>query len=294
MKKILFTLLLAVLFVSCSEKQHKKRTDDGFVVKELNTASPDCDQYVLMSTSYGNIKIKLYRETPLHRKNFINLVMNGYYNGQIFYRVDRGSLIQAGDYTSIKDPDRPDIGIHDVDYKIQSEIDPTKRIHKRGVIAAASSTKGGIESSGSHFYIVAQKNVSEKKLAAAERNFTEKVMADARYIELYKQNSKKLNELNKLGKKNSEKATEYKQMLRSMKQQAIKETKGKKFKYSNAQRKTYLEKGGLPHLDHLMTVFGEVVEGMHVVDAIASVSVSDGRPNENVFIKKITVINGNK
>lgn len=292
MKKILFPLLLAVLFVSCGDKQQKKRTDDGFVVKELNTNSPDCDQYVLMSTSYGDIKIKLYRETPLHRKNFINLVMNGYYNGQIFYRVDRGSLIQAGDYTSIKDPDRYDIGINDVDYKILSEIDPTKRIHKRGVIAAASSTKGGIESSGSHFYIVSQKNVSEKKLDAAEKNFTEKVLADARYIELYKQNSKKLNELSELGKKNSAKATEYKQLLKSLKQQAIKETKGKKFKYTSEQRRTYLEKGGLPHLDHQMTVFGEVVKGMDVVDAISNVRVSDGRPCENVFIKKVTVVNG--
>ena len=71
----------------------EKKSTNGLEIKDLNTAPPDCDQYVLMSTSRGDVKIKLYRETPLHRKNFINLVMNGYYDGQIFYRVVPGSMI---------------------------------------------------------------------------------------------------------------------------------------------------------------------------------------------------------
>ena len=56
MKKVLFTLLLAVLFVSCDDKLDKKKTDTGYVVKELNTKSPDSDQYVLIKTSKGDIK----------------------------------------------------------------------------------------------------------------------------------------------------------------------------------------------------------------------------------------------
>jgi hypothetical protein len=75
MKKILFALSLVALLVSCGETATKqpKVKSKGFEVKELNVDSPDCDQYVLMSTSHGDIKIKLYRDAPMHRKNFINL-----------------------------------------------------------------------------------------------------------------------------------------------------------------------------------------------------------------------------
>ena len=67
---------------------------------------------------------------------------------------------------------------------------------------------------------------------------------------------------------------------------------GKEFRYTKAQRNAYLKEGGMPALDPYYTVFGEVVEGMEVVDAISWVSVYEGRPRENVFIKKITIIDG--
>ena len=143
---------MAVMLMACDNEATKqqKSTTTGFEVKDLNTASPDCDQYVLLSTSFGDIKIRLYREAPQHRKNFINLVMNNYYDGQIFYRVDPGSLIQAGDYTSVKNRKfRKDMGASDVDYTVPHEIDATKRIHKRGALAAPSHSKG-IRSSGGH------------------------------------------------------------------------------------------------------------------------------------------------
>ena len=115
MKRIFFAFSILALLLSCTGETatQEKKSTTGFEIKDLNTASPDCDQYVLMSTSHGDVKIKLYRETPLHRKNFINLVMNGYYDGQIFYRVVLGSMIQAGDYTSIKNPTKRDIGVND-------------------------------------------------------------------------------------------------------------------------------------------------------------------------------------
>ena len=144
MKRIFFAFSVIALLLSCAGETAapEKKSTTGFEIKELNTECPDCDQYVLMSTSHGDVKIKLYRETPLHRKNFINLVMNGYYNGQIFYRVVPGSMIQAGDYTSIKNPNKRDIGVNDVEHTIPSEIDPAKRTHNRGALAAASYNRG--------------------------------------------------------------------------------------------------------------------------------------------------------
>ena len=73
--------------------------------------------------------------------------------------------------------------------------------------------------------------------------------------------------------------------------EARKAARDKEFHYSKAQRAAYVENGGMPALDPYYTVFGEVVEGMDVVDAISWVSVYEGRPREDVVINKITVMN---
>lgn len=285
---------MAALLFSCgggtATQAEKPKT--GFEVKELNTDVPDCDQYVLMSTSRGDIKIKLYRETPLHRKNFINLVMNGYYNGQIFYRVVPGAMIQAGDYTSIKNPDKRDVGVNDVNYTIPSEIDPSKRTHKRGALAAASYNRGEY-SSGSHFYIVCNKKVKENEIKAAENAYT-KELVNIRFREIQKPYSEELTRLRALGETDNGKKREFNDLVNKLLGEARKQMKGKEFHYTKAQRNAFLNDGGMPALDPHYTVFGEVVEGMDIVDAISWVSVYEGRPRENVFIKKVTVIDDTK
>ena len=53
--------------------------------------------YVLIETELGDIKVKLYNETPLHRDNFVKLVKEGYYDGLLFHRVIKDFMIQGGD-----------------------------------------------------------------------------------------------------------------------------------------------------------------------------------------------------
>ncbi len=292
MKKIFYLFSIMLFLFSCSGEDSKQEDKPAMGEKSWRPDSvdcPDCDQYVLMSTSLGDIKIKLYRETPLHRRNFISLVTSGYYNGQIFYRVVPGAMIQAGDYTSIKNPKSRDIGVNDVDYTIPSEIDPAKRTHKRGALAAASYNKGEY-SSGSHFYIVSNKKVKENEVDAAEKSYT-KELVNMKFRELQKPHSKELNKLRALGENDNRKKEEFNALVNELLAQARKEMKGKDFHYTKAQRNAFLKEGGMPALDPHYTVFGEVVEGMDVVDAISWVSVYEGRPRENVFIKKITVIN---
>ena len=94
--RISLLLLFIASFASCGgSKEETPKTEFG--IRQLNNDSPDCDQYVLMETSMGNIKLKLYKETPLHRSNFVNLVKNGFYDGQLFFRVSQDFMIQAGD-----------------------------------------------------------------------------------------------------------------------------------------------------------------------------------------------------
>lgn len=292
MKRIIFALSMAVMLMACDNEAAKqqKSTTTGFEVKDLNTASPDCDQYVLLSTSLGDIKIKLYREAPQHRKNFINLVMNGYYDGQIFYRVDPGSLIQAGDYTSAKNRKfRKDMGVSDVDYTVPHEIDAAKRIHKRGALAAPSHSKG-IRSSGGHFFIVSNKKVKEADLDAAEKVYN-KELVNKMFLEVQKPHAQELKKLGAMAEVDREKEREYKKKITELMNEARKAVSGKEFRYTKTQRNTYLKEGGMPALDPYYTVFGEVVEGMDVVDAISWVSVYEGRPREDIVIKKITVVN---
>lgn len=294
MKKIFLFLLpvLATLFFSCGgEVQQSEPKEDASMIKDLNVSSPDSDQYVLMATNMGDIVIKLYRETPGHRKNFINLVMNGFYDGQLFYRVKKDMLIQSGDYTSKTNPNGADLGVTDVDFTVRSEIDPVKRYHKRGAVAAASFNKGDF-SSGAHFYIVTGKPALENDLKLSERKINEELV-NKKFFEVQTPYRQQIHRLNNAAEHDVKKKEELNKLVSKLMAEARAAMKGKEFSYSKEQRRMYTKTGGLPHLDAHYTVFGEVVEGMDIVDNISKVdATSKGRPRNHVVIKKITVLDG--
>ncbi|MBO4557840.1 MAG: peptidylprolyl isomerase [Bacteroidales bacterium] len=109
-----------------------------------------------MVTSMGSMKIKLYKETPQHRDNFVKLARKGYYNGLLFHRVIRRFMIQAGDPLT-RDTTKVDLyGSGGPNYTIPAEIVPGLT-HKKGALAAArkgDSVNPERASSGSQFYIV--------------------------------------------------------------------------------------------------------------------------------------------
>lgn len=284
----LFAIVSLFLAVACGggSQAPKIVTADStaLVIKDLNVNSPDCDQYVLISTTMGDITIKLYREAHLHRKNFINLVMNGFYNGQSFYRVKPGQLIQTGDYTSVENPAKPKIGSTDVEFTVPSEIDPAQRWHKRGSVAAASVNQGEY-SSGAHFYIIAGGRVNDDALQQAE-NFVNKAMVEHRYIQLQLENNDEIRRLRDAGE-----TAELGRLAGRLKNEARAAFRGKEFKYTQEQRRAYRRDGGAPHLDPHYTVFGEVLSGMEVVDSISKVETNPvGRPNNHVIINSITIL----
>ena len=108
-------------------------------------------------TSMGTIRVKLYKNTPKHRDNFVRLALTRYYDGLLFHRVIDGFMIQGGDpYT--RDTSRVDEwGEGGPGYTIDAELVP-EHTHKKGALAAARRV-GSIanpmkESSGSQFYLV--------------------------------------------------------------------------------------------------------------------------------------------
>ena len=91
---------------------------------------------VKIQTMLGDIVVRLYDETPIHRDNFVKLVKDGYYDGALFHRVIKDFMIQGGDPDSKGAPAGKMLGVGGPDYTLEAEI-KDGLFHKRGVLAAA-------------------------------------------------------------------------------------------------------------------------------------------------------------
>lgn len=292
MKKLIGFISFLLIFSSfgCGgEKGKEDKEKSELVIAQLNTQSPDADQYVLVETSMGNFKLKLYRETPKHRQNFINLVMNKFYDGQLFYRVIQNFMIQAGDPHTKNAVPGAQLGEGEVNYKIPAEINPAKYFHKRGALSAASLSPKR-ESSGCQFYIITGAKPSDGDLKKYEAKIN-KGNRQMVYESLQVPYKDKINQLYAESKTSKEKKEELNQMIRMFSSMTDSVMKEKTFAYSKEQRQLYKEIGGAAHLDGYYTVFGEVIEGMEVIDSISK-SPFDvrNRPTQDIVIKKMTVI----
>ncbi len=129
------------------------------------------EQKMKIETSEGDITLKLYNETPLHRDNFIRLVKSKFYDGVLFHRVIDQFMIQGGDPNSKDAMPGKMLGDGDVGYTIPAEFRTPQLYHKRGVLAAAR--EGDDEnpekaSSGCQFYIVVGKQFTNEQLDEME------------------------------------------------------------------------------------------------------------------------------
>ena len=154
--KIIYCLFMgALLLASCGNRPQKEQAQPPpepvgplFDV----TAVPE-EPVFDMETTHGTMRIKLYKETPGHRDNFVKLVADRYYNGILFHRVISGFMIQAGETGPEPTQAQLNYGEKGVDYTIPAEIIPSLT-HKRGTLAAARTDNPEKASSGSQFYIV--------------------------------------------------------------------------------------------------------------------------------------------
>ena len=129
------------------------------------------EQKMKIETSEGDITLKLYNETPLHRDNFIRLVKSKFYDGVLFHRIIDQFMIQGGDPNSKDAMPGKMLGDGDVGYTIPAEFRTPQLYHKRGLVAAAR--EGDDEnpekaSSGCQFYIVVGKQFTNEQLDEME------------------------------------------------------------------------------------------------------------------------------
>ena len=227
MKQLLAFLILGGLVMApmplCAQRKKKRRKDT----------------LVAVHTVYGDMMLRLYNETPVHKANFLKLVGEGFYDSTTFHRVIEGFMIQGGDPYSKDSAQRSRVGQGGPGYTLPAELVPGL-IHRRGALAAArqgDAVNPERRSSGSQFYIVQGKTFTEEELDQAA--------------------------------------------------QRIRQVLGPDYAISDSARQIYTTVGGSPWLDEQYTIFGEVVEGLAVIDQIAAQPVNrrNHRPQEDIIVQ---------
>lgn len=148
---------------SIMKKQEKKLKNPWDSLNSKNTeafltkyGNQNSETKVIIKTKYGDIRIKLYEDIPIHRANFIFLTKIKYFNSTVIYRVAKNFVIQGGNsdnfYTQIQ---RKKYG----NYLMKPEFNSNRK-HKYGTLAAAREWENNPEklSSPFEFYIVQKKS----------------------------------------------------------------------------------------------------------------------------------------
>ena len=269
-------IILACSAVACKSGQKK----DGNMEKET---------VLKIETSMGDIKVKLYNETPKHRDNFIKLSKDGTYNGTLFHRVIKDFMVQAGDPESKNAPKGKMLGSGDVGYTVPAEFVYPKYFHKKGALSAArqgDEVNPKKESSGCQFYIVTGKVFNDSTLLNMEQQKNQNKVTEA-FNALAQKHMKEIYKMRKANDQDGLYALQDTLFIQAEAEAA----KQPDFHFTPEQIKAYTTVGGTPHLDGEYTVFGEVVEGMDIVDKIQQVKTDrSDRPEEDVKIINVSVI----
>lgn len=253
MKKILFLVANLVILTACGDKNK--------------------DYIVTIKTSYGDMKVLLYEETPLHKKNFIDLAKSGRFDSTIFHRVMQDFMIQGGNIYEREGTVEPK------ETRVPMEV-VEGLFHRKGELAAArqpDQVNPEKKSSSCQFYIVQGKVYSEAELTVDQYKLNQALSAllerdgydSLRSVFLRMQTAREYEKMSEL-------ALNYKAECEEV--MGIELDK----EIDAARLEAYTTVGGVPHLDNEYTVFGRVIEGLEVIDKIATVDVKSSRPGAPV------------
>lgn len=163
---------------SISKRQVKKKISSNKinnknVVKKLTEyGKENPETKAVVKTTYGNIYVRLYEDTPLHRASFVMLAKRGFYDSTFFYRIHKNFVIQGGN----SDSDETLLKLHEIGtYRIPLEIKP-HHIHKKGALALAiPDNVADRRSSPFNFYIVQGHKFTSRSLKQTEEKYQFKI-----------------------------------------------------------------------------------------------------------------------
>ena len=282
-----FTVIVALFLVAAMSCSMTNKNNTSIIQANTNTETASMTK-VEINTTMGKIIVALYNETPKHRDNFIKLVNEHYYDSVLFHRVIKDFMIQTGDGTSKHAGPDVMLGSGDMGYTIPAEFVYPKYFHKRGALAAARTAdqvNPERASSGSQFYIV-----TGKVYDAATLEQFKGQMANAKKQEIFRSlvqdNREKIMTLQS-AKDNAG--------LEKLQNELIAQTEAiyaqNPASFTQEQIHAYTTIGGTPHLDGQYTVFGEVLEGMEVVDNIQNVETGRAdRPKVDIRIISMRIL----
>lgn len=214
------TILVLCLLAACAKKKEITAVDPENVRGQLlayGKENPETE--VIIETEYGDMRIRLYEDTPLHRANFIKNIKEGVYEDALFYRIYYQFMVQAGIYPQ------------ELPYTVPAEFN-TKHIHKKGALSMARSDEDNpdLESSSTEFFIVHGSRYADYQVDT---------------------------EMENLG-----------------------------LTLTPEQKEIYMTRGGYMSLDQQYTTFGEVIEGLEVIDKLASVKTfEEDKPLKKIPLK---------
>ena len=230
------------------------------------------------------MKIKLYDSTPLHRDNFIYLVNSHFYDGISFHRVIKNFMIQAGD-PKTKSGSSKNFPDSLKTYTIPAEFNKLY-FHKKGALAAArqgDDVNPLRRSSGTQFYIVQGVKFTDDELNQMELQINS-IMKQGKFNILVKATA---DSVRMTGKDVTD--SDIKQLASIKMFQFL--SSYKDFRLSEEERNIYKTLGGTPRLDGSYTVFGEVIEGLDILDKISAVPTdSNDKPLSDIKILKIKIL----
>lgn len=276
---------------SASAKNDNSSTQntDSTMTENLNAAPADTTSAkVQVETTLGTFTVLLYGDTPLHRDNFVKLVNEGYYNGTLFHRIIDQFMIQAGDPASKDAKPGQRLGAGGPGYTIEAEIQFPRHFHKRGALAAArqgDQVNPQKRSSGSQFYVVTGRRYLPAQLEGMQQQLRGQQL-QATFNGLAAQHIDEIRRMQAAGDSAG---------LKALQDTLIRQTEAivdaEPLRLTPEMEKAYTEVGGAPHLDGAYTVFGEVIDGMDVIDKIEKVETdASDRPVEDVRIISMKVL----
>jgi peptidyl-prolyl cis-trans isomerase B (cyclophilin B) len=215
--------MLVALMLSGCEPKSVPITQQNVREALMQYGRENPENEVLIETSYGNMKLKLYDGTPLHRANFVKLIKEGDFDDAEFYRVVYEFMIQGGEMAL------------QLPYRIPPEFN-RKYIHKKGALSMARPVENNPtrESSAEQFFII-----------HGTRYTKEDVETETKYFGLT---------------------------------------------LAPEQKQIYTTHGGSMELDQKFTVFGEVTEGMEVIEKIAKLQLPGTEAPSKKVPLKITLL----